>query len=600
MKTIYRFVKKLRPSRTQRLLLFGLGAIWFLIAVRSVQRNYQDNWILDGVFWPFIGYLIIFLLVLWMENDNKWVAVICACNVIILSLVPSLKYVQVYGQATDQVMHYQMINSLISTGRVSLELTTYRAIAGMHSWLASMGITSGLSASVITKIGFSLEGGILPLLIYWLCKGIKLPSDLTKWVLSLSCLAIFTFYVPTGTGFSLVPVILFLGALFIREHSRILNSKKVSYTLVALIVLFQLTIWHSTTPFILLLILVGVSLTPVLVWLIEGRKKRVSINTRFLRIDLLACVLIIGYHTIEVDPVFKIVFIRLYSLILAENDPASIIPASTYQLQIIDTLRVFILMYGRESILFILSALGLAVIWYRRDRLGRYLYFFSFLAIICALFVVAIPLSLIGLDFKRLIWIPLTFSPFFAAFFLWRWNLRLEQSKRSYIWIIKIAGYIFLLLAISIFVIEFYVYQPLVPKSKSLTPDTPNEYVTWIHHVNTAYQQRMITFAESHSNPDTRFDVDIYGNRQYIRYYAEVQKRGLYLPLAPFMGWTDHRNSSINKLFLLHWPGVAGGFAEQVQYRSVKYLTSLRDTPGWGLIYDNGESFILLIPGSYP
>ena len=158
MKSLILKLEKLRLNRFQRLLLLGSVTLWFLSIVLSMQRNYQDSWILEGIFWPFVGFIVTFLVVLWMEDDNRWVAIVCAWAVIVILLVPSLKYKQVYGETIDAVTHYRIINDLITIGRVSPNI--YQAIAGMHSWLASMGITSGLSTSDTIKFGFPLSGGI--------------------------------------------------------------------------------------------------------------------------------------------------------------------------------------------------------------------------------------------------------------------------------------------------------------------------------------------------------------------------------------------------------------------------------------------------------
>jgi hypothetical protein len=594
MNSMDRILGKLTLNKFQRLLLFGSASVWLLFAVISMKRNFQDSWILEGVFWPFLGFIVIFLFVLWKEDDNRLVAVLCSWAVITILLIPSLKYTQVYGQTLDSIVHYQMIKNLMTLGRTSPNI--YQSIAGMHSWMASMGLTSGLSAADIVKLGFPLSGGIYPLLVYWICRRTSMPTDLTKYIVCLSCLAVYPYHQLTGTGFTLVPLMMFLGGLLVREYYCSLTSEKFIYTLLALVALVQLTVWHSTTPLLLLVLLVGVSFTPILVWLVTGRKKAVRINTNFLRVGLLAVILNIGYHTIEIDPVFRVVFLRLYELLIAENQPAAIVPASVASLSLIEMIRVFLVLYGREALMFGLAASGFLVIWRNRNRFDRWLPSYAYWAIIIGVFPFSLPLSLLGVDFERLLWIPLAISPLFAGFAVWWWNQRWVSRSRPVRWLGAGIGFLLTLAAVGLFAMEFFIYQPMIPKSKTLSPDTPDEYAFWAQEVNTAYQKNMISFAESFSNPETRFDIDILGNRQYIRYYGGTQNRGLFLPLAPYMKWIDHSNNPNEKLFLLHWPGRAGGYAEQVRYRSVKYLTKMRDTEGWGLIYDNGESYILEVP----
>jgi hypothetical protein len=597
MNFFVRFVKKLNLTRPQRLLLFGSAAVWFLCAVLSVQQNSQDSWILEGAIWPFIGFVLIFLVIFWKEDDNRWVAIISALTVMVILLVPGLKYKQVYGQAIDGVFHYQMIHQLIALGSTPENL--YESVAGMHSWLASIGITSGLSASDLIKYGFPLSGGIMPLLVYWICRRSQMPSDLTKYGIGFSCLATYPYHALTGTGFTLIPLLLFLSALLVREYFGASIREKISYSLLALIALLQLTVWHTTTPLLLLLILISVSFTPVLFWFVMERKTKARVNFRFLEMSLIACVLILGYHALDMDLIFSHTFTRLYSLIITENTPAAIIPASLFRLTLLEAGRVYLLMYGREAAAFALAGFGLLLILRDRYQLNRtILSAYAYWSMVILVFLAAIPLSLAGIDFRRLMWIPLAITPFYAGYVprWWKqlWARKSDKTQK----LANMLGILIILMVVGIFTLEFYTYQPLVPKSKSLTPDTPDEYVVWLHQVNTAYQQRMITFAEVFSSPETVFNIDVLGYRQYLRYYGTPPKRHIYLPLAPYMGITGGGDISQNKLFLLHWPGKAGGFGEQVQYRSVKYLTKLRATEGWGLIYDNGESFILHKPSS--
>ena len=60
-------------------------------------------------------------------------------------------------------------------------------------------------------------------------------------------------------------------------------------------------------------------------------------------------------------------------------------------------------------------------------------------------------------------------------------------------------------------VLDFFTLQPLVPKVQSTDGDKPEDYLVWLHDVNNAYQQHMITFAENYTHPYTPFAIDYYG-----------------------------------------------------------------------------------------
>jgi hypothetical protein len=199
-----------------------------------------------------------------------------------------------------------------------------------------------------------------------------------------------------------------------------------------------------------------------------------------------------------------------------------------------------------------------------------------------------------GIGYSRFLILPVLVSPFMGGLLLW-WLRKqalpdLFGSRRyltSGLWTIL------LMALIGVATVQFYTYQPLVPKAEAIASDVEDEYVVWFHGVNTAYQQRMLTFAQTHTDPDTNFAIDYTGGRQLFRYFGieATQRRGPYLPLY----WQQPVDSRRVDLFLLHWPGPAGGLSESVENRSRARIQQLRETPEWGLIYDNGESFILFV-----
>ncbi len=593
MSYLTRIHTSFRLNRLQRYLLFAAATFWFLAAVVAVRRNYQDSWILEDLVWPFAGFMLVFLLNLHWEDDNRLVALLCAWAALVLALVPSLKYIQVYGETIDAVIHYLMTNTLITTGRISSQVQTYEAVAGMHSWLASMGLTSGLSAAEMIKFGIPLMAGIIPVLLYWICSRTRMPAGLTKYVLGVSFLAIFPYHLLTGTGFTLIPLLLFLGVLLVSEYYSDTASERVTYSLLAILVLVQLTLWHTTTPLLLLVLLVFIAFTPLLVRLATGQRRKGSIAQHFIQIGVLAAVLILGYHSVEIDPVFRIGVTRIYQFIMAERASTEVLPASLFSIPLLDAARIFLLMYGREAILYLLAAIGLVTLWRNRARFNSLLALYSFLTLVILAFAAAFPLSILGIDYGRFMWVPTTIAPFFAGFTLWWWSQKLQALHVVRRRLFRGISIVLVCASVGVFALEFYAYQPLVPPSRTLADGSSDEHIVWLVQANTAYQDRMIHFAEAYSSADTQFNIDVAGNRQYLRYFGNYGKRGLYLPLEPKMKWEDSQDAAKHKLYLLHWPGEAGGYFESVSQRSVANLTQLRDTVGWGLVYDNGESFVL-------
>ena len=65
--------------------------------------------------------------------------------------------------------------------------------------------------------------------------------------------------------------------------------------------------------------------------------------------------------------------------------------------------------------------------------------------------------------------------------------------------------------------------------------------------------------------------------RRYLGILTELRHK-LYIPLK----WQQEVDPEKIKLFLLHWPGPAGGLGEKVEFRSRAHLQELRETPNWG------------------
>jgi hypothetical protein len=362
-------------------------------------------------------------------------------------------------------------------------------------------------------------------------------------------------------------------------------------TLIALIGLAQLIIWHSLTPMLLPLILISVSLTPALASLLRRAAKGFSLAISFLRFASLAAIALFTYWLIEADQIFGVMVFTLHRL-LTTRETVAALPNRLFEITLLDILQVMLVIHGRDIMLIALTALGVLVVWHFRRPWEHLLNFYVYLLLIYVTFGMLIVAAFSGADYGRFIVASLVVIPFFAGPALWWLDKRLLVKILYVRWLGRLIWLLLIVLLIGVSTVQFFRCQPLVPTAKSLVPGYPDEYVVWLHTVNTAYQQRMLSFGESHTNPETCFAIDIEGVSQFVRYFGRqaAYRRGLDSPLH----WHKPVDANV-KLFLLHWPGRAGALGEQVEQRSIAKLSELRQTPGWGLIYDNGESFILQV-----
>lgn len=578
-------------TAAHRLALLGAVAVWFLTAVARNQRDYQDQWILDDVVWPFIGFVGVYLVLLAVERDNRVVAALSSMTIAALALVPGLKYRQPYGTTIDATSHFVLVDSLESTGRV-LPGHVYESIPGMHAWLASLGLTSGWPAAGVLRFGLPLLAAILPLLAYVVCRRAQMPDGLGKLTIALTVVAAYPSFLPNGTMFTLVPLVALFAVLAVRELAAVSASARRAYTIVAVVLLAQLVLWHSTTPMFVPIFLGAAAFTPTLVRLASGVRPRLAVAPGLIRFAALSLAVFMAYRLIASDRVLHEIVEILERFVTGAERPGGRVPGRLFDIEPLDTLRVTVLIHGRAFVLIALAALGVVAIWRCRRRLELVLPFYAYFTILFSVSLLVVAVAAAGgLEYRRFLVWPVALAPFLAAPALWSaWSaIRSRGDARARG--LRLAGAAAAVTVIAaVFVIEYFRFQPLAPTAGAITAAARDTYVVSVQEVNSAYQERMLTFAEARAQPGLRFAADIRGQRQFIRYFgpAETARRRLYLPL-----YRRDVNAEALDLVLMHWPGPAGGFDEKVEFRTEEAIGRLRELPEWSLIYDNGGSFIL-------
>lgn len=585
---------RIHLNSVQRVLLYIAASVWFMVYILSQQRNYQDSWILEDILWPFIGLMMLCFYVISVEKDNRIVALLCAWTILILTLVPSLKYEQPYGASPDATEHYLMVQELMTHGKV-LESHIYASIPAMHSWLASLGITSGLSEESTIQLGLPLTGMLMPLLIYWWLHATGVPEDIIKYTIAASCLSVFQYYLPNGTSFTLVPLIMLLAVIFIREYRAFVVKDRLSLTIVAIIGLLQITFWHSTTPFLLPLVLAGTTLTPLLTAFMLNSGLSLNFAKSFARLALLSIILFFGYRMLRDDRIFQVIVTMVVGMFDTSESVKPAAPPKMAQVTLVGVAKTTWLIRGRFLVLASLTALGVVVIWWNRSKLREVLALYIYVIVIIAIFFSILAGAFVtGITYGRFLFLLLALSPFFVGPFLWwvrhKFLARFIKSRP----LLLLSYTVVVIVLCALVLIDFYPLQPIVPNIRDPKTGEAKDSLLWVHTVNTAQQKHMITFAENSAPENSRFAIDLLGQRQFIRYFGEKTgaRRRLYLPLR----LREDFESKKFDLFLLHWPGPAGGLSEPVGLRSFSRIREIREAPDWGVIYDNGESFIIWVP----
>ncbi len=216
-----------------------------------------------------------------------------------------------------------------------------------------------------------------------------------------------------------------------------------------------------------------------------------------------------------------------------------------------------------------------------------YLHMLVLVGIVGAYLLFTVGYGLAVLEYQRFMIYLLPFAIFFVGLLFWRLStFRLNASSRMGLRNSAVALLLFVLVSLTL--IQFFRYQPLVPTASVLgTGLSGTDFLVDVNLVNTVYQIRMISFAETHSSiartasdGATRWQVHGFSNASFSSrhvYFSPLEQNP-----DQIVEWD---------LFLLH-TRKAGPFNEQVEFRTVEKIENLRTQAG-NLIYDNGASFIL-------
>jgi hypothetical protein len=576
-------------DRQQRLMLLAAAALWLLAAAAYQRRDWQDEWILADILLPYVGFVVVSAIVLLMEPDDKVVAIASSTLAAVLLIIPAVKYVQPYGITVDAVTHLQTVATLLQDGHMPPS-ATYAAIPGMHAVLVEAGLLSGLSAESLIIYVLPLVNALMPLFMYFLMQRTGMPAETIKPTVLLACLAVVPGFRPNGSAFAILPLFLVLSAVVLCVYYSSTRHERAAYCAVAILGIGQIVIWHSTTPFMLFLALLLASLSP---WLIGRRllvRPRWVITAEIALFALLTLVVTVIYHWIVNDRVWLALVYSLQVLTATEQEIVSAVPRRIFEIGLLDRAAVAFVIHGRDAMLAACAAAGCLVILFHRKQWSRQMPLYAFFLLSAIAFCMAVLYSVGGAGYRRFTLAPIAISPLFAAPLFW-WT---PQFKRGRILLPRLAlparGVLAVML-LAAWTAQVYVCQPLVPAAKNLVPGGSDDTLLWLQEVNTRYQKQMLYFVGEHAEEKTPVAADIMTKRQYERYFGpqavsnhrffQIKRQDQWLPTSDV------------DLVLLHRPGRAGSYGEQVEIRSADAIDAWRQRRGFNLVYDNGHSFVL-------
>jgi len=577
---------KLNFSRNRIKFLYVLYIVFAFVLIFSaatLQRNYQDSWILEGLEFQLILVSVPFLLLAVSLKSNKKLVLVVASFLILLSIVPNLKYVQITG-VFDSIAHYGYANRLISSGYVQetgFYSKEYSATPGLHIFLSSLTLITGLSLTNAIKLLLVTVSALPPFIMYLLLKN----SFNKKSQRFIFLAMLFTLPVASalfGTTFALPLFFIFI-SIFLRQTIDAQAPR--GFSVILIIMAVALIFSHGITPLFLTVLMV---FTPVVLRITEiVRNKKFSFNiSRYWQVAIFLVIFLSMWWAYNADYLFNNFLVRTIESIFSIHSSNIAIPSTFFALSFSEQLTLAFIRFYDLAIVFSLGLLGLVfyfVVFRKRCSKGVRDLYLQVVSLIIATGLISIPFffNLLSYTFERFIVYANLLSPILIGlglFAVYKYLGRITKRISTRNILFKV--FLFVLFIPLLFVL--FSPQPIVPKN----PD--NEYLVDYRSINTQYQMSMIQFAEKyHVNgsiveADTVTSWQIFGLTGNSFYFDYIWEDPLYM------------NETQADIILLHYSGVAGPLNEKIDYRSRINLNSFKFDLGNSIVYDNGESFMVV------
>ena len=557
-------------------IIWVISVAYLLISAVSLRRDYQDSWTLQGLEIPFACFAVTFILAFFSERKVVWQALIAVVSSVTFTLVPDLKYTWFMGVAIDQNMQYSLANNVLTTGHIMTSVpvssfSQYTSVPLLHMLFASSSIL--LNSSLVNAVKFAplLFSPLFCLTTYAIVSKLSLDKNgqTARYALFLSAIPISAAgYAFGGVTFGIPLLLVVLFLLF-----SAIEIKDRRYLVLFVFFLIALAAAHSATS-----IMLGAIFSVILiVQKFPFFSSRIKVPNALLMLPaLIALVWIVLPAFVNFE---TIVNSFAFSVPKGTTPTSDYITPTFFELlkaSPIAGFETFLLYYGADFFLLALGLIGLLLVLRHRQKMNNLLGVTVIFFVTCLLILVFS--YVIKLGPTRILTFIEILLPIFAAVTL----LHLPKKK---VLIPLFLGAILVLSAV-----QFYKCQPLeAPASlvdHSLSSNVPLGYVV---DVNSIYQRQVVTFALNYFDQG-RITCD------YITYdqFMSVANSSFVSSHLPYQDYPIGENElpTSYQLFIIHLPGVAGGYNEPAPIRSTDVITQQIENSS--VVYSNGQSFALL------
>ncbi len=197
---------QIRPSLVSKILL-AVAIIVLIGTAYSMNRDYQDSWILEGLEIQFVFFVITFAFAFYLEKSILWRVTLAVLGRTVFMLIPSVKYVWFLGPWIDQNVQQALANYVVTTGHIvtpPLLSPFYSSSPLLHLSFTTFSLVTNIPIVSSMKYLPVFWSMLFPLLIYIIVKNMNFPekSTLLGYALFISAFPISIFqYLVMGSLF---------------------------------------------------------------------------------------------------------------------------------------------------------------------------------------------------------------------------------------------------------------------------------------------------------------------------------------------------------------------------------------------------------------
>ena len=581
-------MKKLPNTQTSsswkmKLLFSCFFAIMILLIINVFLdiKDFNDEWILAGSLHVyFLLFVLAYCVLVGFSSSLKSVTIATSVFLVVLNLIPNLKYVFIYGYH-DPIGHHGFIQEMINSGhvpRIGVYSNYYGPAPGLHIFISALSQITGLNVSTSMKIFLVVFPSILPVAVYFVARRLNIPNGLAKMmVVCTSITAPITYYF-SGPSASYYLYVLFIYCFLLFVC---LEKSRRSNFLIALLFGGTIIICHSMTSFFLSLCLPAVLLTLMFMRMM-GPYKTIRWRTpAFLGTTIV--VMSLAHFIFVAYLNFRTIFLSIESFVAALSAARPPVAFSYYsafyELNLLEKVEVLAVQVSRDAVslfLTILAPLAIFRLKLKNEKLRKF-YRVLIVPLILAISLFLASLLLFAFSVRGLYYLA-PYSPFLAGATLFYIMPSKDLHFKHTIQTIAI----FSLICVTL--LQVYPFQPLIPK---ISTNYGNYYVLDLRQVNTVYDRSLISFINT-------YDLGLNIATDYLTWWqigglADPSVQALLTRISPL----STQNLTTPLLILVHnnitahiVPSARDATANQ-EYIQNALLEE-------NILYTNGKSYVLL------